>query len=91
MRGERRSEKEPAIGAGDQPRPDEDRDLDGNDADEDADMGMVREEESEEEVGVLHEDIEDEVSGILLAQLCQSGRSHRRDFKKASRHLVSEI
>ena len=64
IRDERRPEEEPIIDDGDQPRHGEDSDLDGNDAGEDADMGMVREEESEEEVGVLHEDIEDEVSGI---------------------------
>ena len=64
-----------------------DNDIDG----EDADMGAVQEEESEEEIGIVHEDLEDEVSTILLAQLGQSSKSYRREFRKASKHLVSEI
>ena len=58
---------------------------------EDADMGAVQEDESEEEVGIVHEDLEDEVTTILLAQMGQSSKSHRREFKKAAKHLVSEI
>ena len=84
-------DEEPATATDDQPKPYEEGNLDDHDADGDAEMGMVREEESEEEIGVLHEDIEDEVSNILLAQMGQSSRSYRRDFRKASRHLVSEI
>ena len=65
--------------------------VEDNDDNEDADMGAVQEDESEEEVGIVHEDVEDEVSTILLAQLCQSSKSYRREFKKSSRYLVSEI
>ena len=55
-------------------------------------MGVVGEDESEEEiVGVIHEDAEDAVSSILLNQLGQAGRSHRREFSQNYRKLVSEI
>ena len=40
---------------------------------------------------LVHEDAEDAISFILLAQLGQSGRSHRREFAKGYRHLVYEI
>ena len=59
--------------------------------DEDADMGAVQEEESEEEMGIVHEDIDDEVSAILLAQVGHSSRSCRRELRKGYKHLVSEI
>ena len=58
---------------------------------EDADMGAVHGAESEEDVGVVYEDIEDDVMTVLLAQMGQSSKSYRREFKKASKHLVSEI
>ena len=58
----------------------------------DTDMGVVGEDESEEEtVGIIHEDAEDVVSSILLNQLGQAGRSHRREFSQNYRKLVSEI
>lgn len=73
------------------PAPGIEEDIDDKSDIEDADMGAVQEEESEEEVGIVHEDLEDEVSTLLLAQMGQSSRSYRREFKKASKHLVSEI
>jgi len=57
----------------------------------DADMGAVQEEESEEEMGIVHEDVDDEVSAILLAQVGHSSRSYRRELRKGYKHLVSEI
>ena len=74
-------------------------DLGGQDLEEDvavddggdADMGAVQEEESEEEMGIVHEDIDDEISNILLAQLGQSTKSYRRGLRKGYKHLVSEI
>ena len=54
-------------------------------------MGAVRGAESEEEIGIVHEDFDDEVSTTLLTQLGQSSRSYRREVKKGSKHLVSEI
>ena len=57
----------------------------------DADMGAVQEEESEEEMGIVHGDIDDEVSAILLAQVGHSSRSYRRELRKGYKHLVSEI
>ena len=86
LRADHRSEEEQPDDTEDHPRPNDENDID-DDADEDADMDVM----NEEQIGVVHEDIEDEISGILLAQLGQPGRSYRRDFKKASRHLVSEI
>ena len=35
-----------------------DEDVEGSDGDEDADMGAVQEAESEEEMGMIHEDVE---------------------------------
>ena len=60
-------------------------------SDGDADMDAVNEDESEEEVGIVHEDIEDEISAILLAQMGQSGRSYQRERAKSCRRPVSEI
>ena len=55
-------------------------------------MGMVHDNESEEEtVGVVHEDVEDAISSILLQQLGQSGKSYRREFTKGCKKLVSEV
>ena len=65
--------------------------IEGSDGDEDADMGAVQEDESEEEMGMVHQDIDDEISTILLAQMGQSSKSYRRDFAKGYRHLVSEV
>ena len=62
-----------------------------NAEDGDEDMGAVGEDESEEERGVLHEDLDDEVGSMLLAQLGQSGTSYRRELRKSYKHLVSEI
>ena len=65
--------------------------IEGSDGDEDADMRAVPEDESDEEMGVTQEDVDDEVSTILLAQTGQSSKSYRRDFKKSCTHLVSEL
>ena len=65
--------------------------IEDDDDNEDADMGALQEDESEEEMGIVHEDIGDEVSTILLAQLGQSSKSYRHEFKKSSKYLVSEI
>ena len=62
-----------------------------DDANGDADMGAVNEAESEEEMGIVHEDVEDEVSSMLLAQSGQSRKSYKRELRKGCRHLVSEI
>lgn len=57
----------------------------------DAGMGAVVEDESEEEMGITHEDVEDEISSVLLAQLGQSSKSHKRELSSGRRPLVSEI
>ena len=82
--------------AGHDPVPYQDEESEGiveeSHDEEDTDMGVVDEDESEEEmVGVIHEDAEDAVSSILLNQLGQAGRSHRREFSQNYRKLVSEI
>ena len=47
-------------------------------------MDAVTEAESEEEAGVAHEDIEDEISSIFLALLGQSSWAYMRARKKAA-------
>ena len=42
--------------------------------------------DSAEEMGIDHEDLEDEVSIIPLAQLGQSSKSYRREFKNRSKY-----
>ena len=44
-------------------------DIEGNDGDEDADMGVVQEAGSEEEMGVVHEDFEDEMSATFFCAI----------------------
>ena len=83
-------EHEPAPQVPDQ-NDDRDETIESDVADEDADMGVVNEDESEEEIGMVHEDIDDEVSAILLAQMGQFGKSYRREAAKNCRQLVSEI
>ena len=70
---------------------DHDEAIEGSDGDEDADMGAVQEDESEEEMSMVHEDIDDEISTILLAQIAQSSKPHRREIAKNSTHFVSEV
>ena len=55
-------------------------DGDGDDV-IDEDMGAFEEDESEEEVGIIHEDVGDDISSILLSQLGQPGKSYRREFR----------
>ena len=43
-------------------------------------MAPIGEDESEEEMCIVHGDIEDEVSTILLAQVGQSSKPYRREF-----------
>jgi hypothetical protein len=62
-----------------------------DDPNADADMGAVHEAESEEEMGIVHEDVEDEISSMLLAQLGQSSKSYKRELRTGCKHLVSEI
>ena len=62
--------------------------IEDDTGDEDADMDAVNEADSEEEIGMVHEDVEDEISAILLAQMGQSSKSYRRKFAKSCRHLV---
>ena len=49
--------------------PSHDEVIGGSDGDEDADMGAVQENETEEEMGIAHGDIEDEVSITFLTQM----------------------
>ena len=63
--------------------------IEDDDADENADMDAVNEAESEEEIGMVHEDVDDEISAIFLAQMGQSSKSYRREFAKSCTHLVS--
>ena len=58
---------------------------------EDANMDAVNEAESEEEMWIVHEDVEDEMSSILLAQMGQSSKSCRRELAKGCRQRVSEL
>ena len=81
----------PELGASDPDDQNLEEDAAEDDGDEDADMGAVQEEESEEEMGIVHEDIDDEISAVLLAQVGQSSRSYRRELRKSYKHLVSEI
>ncbi len=46
--------------------------------------------ESEEEMGIVHEDAEDEISTMLLAQLGHFSKSYKRELRTGCRHLVSE-
>ncbi len=48
----------------------------------DEDMGAVEAESSVAEVGIIHEDVEDEIASVLLSQLGQSGKSCRRELRK---------
>ena len=63
----------------------------GDDGEADEDMGAVDEAESEEEKAIVHEDVDDEISTMLLAQLGQSGKTYRRELRTSYKHLVSEI
>ena len=68
-----------------------DEDVDNQDGDGDTDLGAVQEDESEEEMGIAHEDADDEISMVLLAQMGQPGEAYQRERRKECRHLVSDI
>ena len=68
-----------------------DEQITGDNDGVDEGMDVVNEEESEDEAGIVHEDIGDDVSPMLLAQLGQTGRSYRREVRTRYKHLVSEI
>ncbi len=62
-----------------------------DDPNADADMGAVHEAESDEEMGIVHGDVEHEISAMLLAQLGRPSKSYTRGPGKGCRHSVSEI
>ena len=86
-RREQHTEGGPFPVEGPDPGVNHDEVIESSDGDEDADMGAVQEDEFEEEMGMVHEDIDDEISTTFLAQMGKSSKSYRRELENRVEEL----